>query len=334
MTRSLGLWVTISSYAFTDEMLGGLLEYRPAGVRINMGRESFEWANHAISLLSGLGYQPARIFLDIANDKPRVKTVGGYGSWLELRAGHEVRLVTQTGDGNDTICVSPAFAAPLRSGNVIIVGDGLTNLTVRAVDESGAVVVAESSCSLADGTSLHLIGYPGAAHTLSDREEQLTQQTLEQEPVSLVLSFVEERAHIDTARERFPRAKEIIPKLETKFAARSLTSLVRPGETFMLGRGDLGLSVGFANTGYFQDLAMRSARSIGAEGLIAGGILEGLSHNLLPTRAEVNDVYVASEQRALGIVLTSETAGSKDPLRVVKVARYLVDELEKTGELL
>lgn len=326
MRARLGLWVTISEYAFTPERLRSLVGIGPAGIRLNMGRDSFAWAMSAIAMLVEEGYPPCRIYLDLANNKPRV-TLGGLSPEpLEFELGEEWRVADESANSGHRTSIPTAFAAALVPGQTVMVGDGHGSFRVRERTGTGTVLVARSKFRLPHGTALHAQGGQGTLHHITEAESVAVRRVLREFPVSLILSFVETAIDLAQARSTFSKAT-VIPKIETIGAVSNFKALVQPGDTFMLGRGDLGLSVGLSKSAYYQRLVMQESRSVGAKAVIAGGLFESLAHSAIPSRAEVNDLFTAAVQGAAAVALTSETGGAASPIKVIEAVIPFVDDL-------
>ncbi|MDR0386180.1 MAG: hypothetical protein LBH60_08900, partial [Prevotellaceae bacterium] len=69
------IWVTVGRRGFSGNNLKRLSEYDIAGIRINTGRNSYEWIYETVEELSRLNYPVSNILLDIGNTKPRLNLV-------------------------------------------------------------------------------------------------------------------------------------------------------------------------------------------------------------------------------------------------------------------
>jgi len=219
--------------------------------------------------------------------------------------------------------------ADLEQGDSLVVGDGVAELLVTCAGRDRVSLVAERSIEIPDGTSLFVKGGRQARAGVRDLERESVNDLLSRWPASLLISFVESATAVSIARDTFPKAFEVVPKVETFHGVRNVGEIASVSDTIMLGRGDLALSVGLGRLGAAQEEVMREAHSAGSNVVIATGVLESLMGAEIPTRAEAIDLYNSYRQGAYGVALTSETAGARqDPIRVIRGARALMDDME------
>lgn len=60
-------------------------------------------------------------------------------------------------------------------------------------------------------------------------------------------------------------------------------------------------------------------------------MLDSLERTLLPTRAEVSDVYYATRSKVSSLMLSGETAAGINPANAVQVMKRIILEVEATN---
>lgn len=96
----------------------------------------------------------------------------------------------------------------------------------------------------------------------------------------------------------------------------------------MVARGDLGLEVPFYKIPIYQNKIVELCHKYNKYCIIATQMLDSLERNLLPTRAEVTDVYYAVNQKVNATMLSGETAAGIDPINAVSVMQSIILETE------
>ena len=86
----------------------------------------------------------------------------------------------------------------------------------------------------------------------------------------------------------------------------------------MIGRGDLGVEVPFAELPALQKYIITKCRLLGKRVITATEMLESMTYNPRPTRAEISDVANAVYDGTSAVMLSGESAAGKFPLKPLK----------------
>ena len=122
---------------------------------------------------------------------------------------------------------------------------------------------------------------------------------------------------------------EIIAKIENQTGIDNVEEICEVCSGIMIGRGDLGVEVPFAELPAIQKYLITKCRLLGKRVITATEMLESMIHNPRPTRAEISDVANAVYDGTSAVMLSGESAAGKYPVKTVQTMAEIVEETEK-----
>jgi pyruvate kinase len=147
----------------------------------------------------------------------------------------------------------------------------------------------------------------------------------------VALSFVQSADDLRRARQIVEDNGGDVPliaKIERPQALDELDGILDCCDMVMVARGDLGLEMPLERVPRAQKDITRRARARKIPVILATQVLESMTVEGRPTRAEVSDAANAVEDGVDAIMLAGETASGAHPARVVQVLDTIISEAE------
>ena len=257
------------------------------------------------------------------------------GRPIRVKKGERLRIVT-----GDLVCVpgmiSTTFdglAKAVKPGDSLLIADGLVELRVEASDGKEIETTVIEGGDIGDHKGINAPGVPlpASAITLKDADDLRLGVSLGVDMIAL--SFVQTADDLAQARRLLADADvpdlPIIAKLERPKAIEHLDAILEASDGVMVARGDLGLEMPLEKVPTAQKNITRLARLHGIPVIVATQVLESMTVEPRPTRAEVSDAANAVDDGVDAIMLAGETAAGAFPVRAVHVLDAIIREAER-----
>jgi pyruvate kinase len=180
------------------------------------------------------------------------------------------------------------------------------------------------------GINLPNVNISAPSFTEKDREDLLF--GLRNDVDYIALSFVRTKKCIQEVKFLLHELKKntpIISKIEKPEAIEHIDEIIEISDCIMIARGDMGVEVGNHLVPAIQKDIIRRCNEVGTPVITATQMLESMTTNARPTRAEANDVANAVWDGTDAVMLSGETAGGQYPEQAVKMMSSIILEAEK-----
>ncbi len=148
----------------------------------------------------------------------------------------------------------------------------------------------------------------------------------------VALSFVQNAGDLRQARQLMAEANgadvPLVAKLERPQALEHLEDIIASCDAVMVARGDLGLEMPLERVPRAQKEITRAARRHGIPVIVATQVLESMTSEPRPTRAEVSDAANAVDDGVDAIMLAGETAIGAFAARAVQTLDAIIRDAE------
>jgi len=332
--RRTKILATIGPASAKPLVIEALLDAGLDAVRLNFSHGTHDSHAAAYRLVREAAKKAGRavaVLQDLQGPKIRVGKIADPG--MDVPTGSRLTITTRTCDGANGVVSTEYEDLPkdVKKGDRILLDDG--NFELRVLEVKSTEVV----CHVVEGGLLKShkgINVPGAALsagalTAKDREDACFGLALGVDFIAL--SFVRSARDVEELRALMKKEGKwapIVAKIEKPQAVDALDEIIAVADGVMVARGDLGVEVSLEMIPVFQKRIIERANRAGKLVITATQMLESMTENPLPTRAEVTDVANAILDGTDAIMLSGETAVGKYPVETVKRMGAIADATE------
>ncbi len=326
---------TIGPASESEEKLRELIAAGMNVARFNFSHGSYE--EHKKKYASVLKVsQKMRIPIATMQDTkgPEIRLRDFEGGKAELKAGDEFILTTEEVLGTSQMASITYKNLPqdVAAGTHILIDDGLIDMVVEQKTDT------QIRCSILNGgtVSNHKgINVPGANLSMpyiSEADKNDILFGIEMGYDYLAASFVRNKDDVLAVRELLNAHKstmKIIAKIENMQGINNIDEILEAADGIMVARGDMGVEIPIEEVPILQKVIIKKAVAAGKHVITATQMLESMTKNPRPTRAEATDVANAIYDGTTAIMLSGESAAGLYPVETVKMMARIAKRAEK-----
>jgi len=272
------------------------------------------------------------ILADLQGPKIRTGPLAG-GRPVVLRAGQKFTITTARilGDSTRVSTIFLPLPKEVHRDDRILLSDGLIELRVESVRARDVNCRVVNGGALGEHKGINLPGVQLRVPALTPKDKADLKFALAQGADYIAVSFVRRPEDVLLAKSLIRRAgKEtpVIAKLEKPEAIENLEDILRVSDGVMVARGDLGVEMRPERVPVVQKNIIARAREFRRPVITATQMLESMTENPRPTRAEASDVANAIFDGSDAVMLSAETASGKYPVEAVSMMARIIEEAE------
>ena len=218
----------------------------------------------------------------------------------------------------------------------MLLADGTVSLAVveKIAAEDRVVCHVEQSGDIRSRQGINLPGVALSTPSLTDKDRNDLAWGVMTGLDFIGLSFVRKPSDIVELRQAIadlnpPFPPQIVAKIEMLEAIDYLEQIIDATDAVMVARGDLGVEVDLALVPIYQKRIIRLCNERRVPVITATQMLESMTHNNRPTRAETTDVANAVLDGTDAVMLSGETAAGEYPVEAVAVMSRICREAEQ-----
>lgn len=294
--------------------------------RLNFSHGSHEEQKKRIDMVRQVRDEigaPLAILLDTKGPEIRIKTF--VEEKIMLEEGQLFTLTTREVEGTQEI-VSITYAglpSDVEIGTRILIDDGLIEMIVEQLTDTDIICRVKNSGPLSNRKSINVPGVSLNMPYVSEQDKKDIEFGCDMKVDFIAASFVRTAADVKDLKKILRRKKmldkiRIIAKIENREGYDNLDKIIKEVDGVMVARGDMGVEVPFDELPHMQKKIIRKCMYNGKISITATQMLDSMTHNPRPTRAEVSDVANAVYDGTGAVMLSGETSVGKYPIETVR----------------
>jgi pyruvate kinase len=327
---------TIGPASESTEVMKQMMEAGMNVARLNFSHGDFAAHKKVIENLRAASRsvgQRLAIMADLSGPKMRIGKIDPEP--VELRPGEPFTLTTDDIVGNeDRVSVSFArLPLSVKPGDTLFLNDGYIQLEVASIKGNDVLCTVRVGGELRSRKGLNLPDIKLGIGAFTERDHECLKFALENGVDAVSQSFVESPADIEAVRKASADLGHhpfIIAKIERSNALANIEGIINAADGIMIARGDLGVEVPIEQIALVQKRLMRLARMHAKPVITATQMLESMTDNRRPTRAEATDVSNAILDGTDCVMLSGESAMGRYPVDAVAMLAKIAATVEQS----
>ena len=328
---------TLGPVSENEETLRELIKNGLNVCRLNFSHGSHEEHKGRMDLVKKLREElnmPTAILLDTKG--PEIRTGKFDVPEVLLEEGQTFTITMKDVMGNKEMCTVSykGLANDVKTGDTILIDDGLVGLTVKEVNGDDIVCEVQNSGIVKNHKGVNVPGVKVNLPAITEKDRSDIEFGIEQGIDFIAASFVRKVSDVLAIREILEENNathiKIISKIENQEGVDNLDEIIAVSDGIMVARGDLGVEIPTEEIPVVQKLMIKKCNEAGKPVITATQMLDSMIRNPRPTRAEVTDVANAIYDGTDAIMLSGETAAGKYPVEAVKTMATIAKRAEET----
>jgi pyruvate kinase len=261
------------------------------------------------------------IIVDLKGPEVRLrakdKRIVNAGDVLELGKGKKISFNSDIYDD-------------LNVGDTVLVDNGRLRTQVVEKKKDVLKLLAKTSGEIDDGKGVNIPNKKLAVPTLSRKDLEIMDFAKRKDVEFIALSFTRSAQDIVNLRKEAMGFKgAVIAKIENSEGVERFNEILEASDGIMVARGDLGVEIEPEKVPHIQKSIIRKCNQQGKVVVTATEMLESMTYQPIPTRAEVSDVANAILDGTEVTMLSGETAVGRYPVESVLMMSRIAKESEK-----
>ena len=222
------------------------------------------------------------------------------------------------------------------TGTQILIDDGKVSLTVESVSGKDITCYVDRGGTIESRKGVNVPDVKLQMDYLGEDDKEDILWSIENGVDYIACSFIRRKTDVELVRNLMDAngGKNIglIAKIENKEAISNIEAIADAADQILVARGDMGVEIGFEKVPAVQKRLIRNCRDRGKAVIIATQLIDSMTENKTPTRAEVSDIANAVFDGATDLLVTGETAKGKYPVQVVREMAKIIEQAELDAE--
>ena len=218
-------------------------------------------------------------------------------------------------------------------GAKILVDDGAIEFEVVRIEGKDVVCKALNTGRLGSRKTMNVPGVKLELPALTQKDIDDITEGIKRGFDYIAASFVRKAADVIAIRkllnENGGENVKIISKIENQEGIDNFEEILELSDGIMVARGDMGVEIPMEEVPIVQKQLIKKCNTAGKIVITATQMLESMTINPRPTRAEVSDVANAIFDLTGAVMLSGESAMGKYPVQCVETMSRIAHSIEK-----
>src|SRR5262245_19760320 len=265
--------------------------------RVNMSHGAQESHAKTIQTVRAIAAElgaPIAILLDLCGPKIRTGSLRDHEA-VNLREGQELTITTRDVIGGSSVISTGYTHLPqdVKIGDRILLADGMIELQVERIAQTDVICRVIHGGELGEHKGINVPWAKLSAPSLTEKDRADLSFGLKHGVDYVALSFVRSARDCIGAKsliEFLGGDAPLIAKIEKREALDDLDNIIDVCDGVMVARGDLGVETTVESVPFHQKQIIAKANAAEKIVITATQMLESMTHEPRPTRAEASDV--------------------------------------------
>lgn len=339
MLKKTKIVCTLGPASNSEEVIEGMLKAGMNVARLNFSHGTHEGHKNTINMFRAVRDKmniPAAVLLDTKGPEIRL---GDFENGHEVIGNGDKFILTADNVSGTKDKVSITYKdlpQQVEPGTRILIDDGRIELKVTEIIGNDIVCSVIEGGKVSNRKGVNIPGKSLDLEYISEADRRDILFGIEMDVDYIAASFVrtgdDVRAIRKLLKENGGENIKIISKIENLEGIDNFSKILELSDGIMVARGDMGVEVDFEKLPGLQKKFIKECCKAGKTVITATQMLESMTSNPAPTRAEITDVANAVFDGTSAVMLSGESAAGQFPVETVKVMTKIVAQAEMDAE--
>ena len=339
MLKKTKIVCTLGPASSDEQVMRQMLEAGMNVARLNFSHGSHEEHREKIETFRKVRDEldiPAAVMLDTKGPEIRLRDFVNGSEMLEDGATFVLTSEDCPGSRERVGISFKELPSQVSRGTVILIDDGRIRMEVTECTDNDVICKVTEGGKVSNRKGVNIPGSSLDLEYISDADRADILFGIEMDVDYIAASFVRSGDDVRKLRsllcDNGGENIKIISKIENMEGISNFDEILDLSDGIMVARGDMGVEVDFEKLPGIQKKFIKACCIAGKPVITATQMLESMTYEPVPTRAEITDVANAVFDGTSAVMLSGESAAGKFPVETVRTMAKILDQAERDAE--
>ncbi|MCA9381687.1 pyruvate kinase [Candidatus Dojkabacteria bacterium] len=318
MDKKTKIVCTIGPASWDQEVMKKMIESGMNCARVNGAFADPEELDKVKTLVKNVS-DDVSLMVDVKGPEVRMNK---FGDPKKIKPGDEIIIGNTDADEIYPSNYNDLYTH-LKPGQRLVVGDGDVEMKLEKIEGDKMYCTVVFGEVLKPGKALNLPGADYTSEVLTEKDKENLIHSIKTGWDFVSASFMNSREAAQTVKDFIAEnggadSMKIIAKIEDQEGVDKIDEILEVVDGVMIARGGLGVELGLEQVPHVQRLLTQKCNEAGKPVITATQMLESMTENPRPTRAEASDVATAVLLGSDSVMLSGESSAGQYPVEAVK----------------